>query len=1114
MSEIDQLQQAVQALEAQRSALGDAVVDAAQATLRARLADLESTTAPTEQRGQATILFADIVDFTALAETMDAEDVRDLVDSFWRRMDAAIKDHGGGIDKHIGDAVMAVWGARAARENDPEQAVRAALAMQAEARAFAAEPGNPPLRIRIGINTGPVLIGAVGTTGEITVMGDAVNTASRLEEAAPGDGVLISQDTYRYIRGIFDLVQQPPLAVKGKTRPIATYVVRSAKARPFRTVTRGVAGLHTQTVGRQDELRRLRDACRAAFEEHQVVWAQLVGEPGVGKSRLLDETVDWMDVQPAPFRLFRGRAFAGDDRQPFALIRRLWLDRFQIAEDAPRVEAEAAWTRAYAELCGADDDEAAHALGLLVGLPFADSPHIGALRDDPNQVKGRALVVSRQLFDTVRHDRPAVVLLEDLHWADASSWEYLMATLLAGADGQLPHGLLVIGTARPEWEPPRALLNNPGYQELRLGPLSADASRELARELLDKVEGAPTDLVDLIVERAEGVPYFAEEMVNWLIDQGVIEPAEDTWRFAPDRLQATPLPATLQHLLLTRLSALGESDRTTLQRGSVFGRIFWTDGVTALGALDAEAALASLEPRGFVVPQPQASLQGEVEWSFYHTLLRDVTYESILRRERAALHQTAAYWLESQAERANRLDEFAGLLGQHWERANRHDLAAQWYVRAGESALGQGAPREARSFMGCALELLPPTETDLRWRALMGRVEALDVLGERTPQGEDVGALVTLARSLGDPHRLAEALFRQEQYATALGDPRFQQRAADEAIEGARQAGDAAIEARALASKAAWQTRQGDLAAARQTVDASLARAEAAGDAATRAFVLIRAGLHYSEVGDLARAVRLFEEAASLAGQLGDRRSEAQARGNLGYNYVLLGLYSLAEATLERAQQLTAAIGERRMRAYHLLNLGLAHVQSGSAGQAHRLLGEALTELEAMGDTFGQAAAQIYLGLALEGEGEWATAAQRFGAAEELFSSRGMDGFAITALAAQARTALALSHAHTARRLADRVWRYLAERGAGGLEFPILAYLTCARVYAAVGDHAAAEAARVAGLRELTLAADKISDAAWRRSFLDSVPEHRALASLPEQGRPGPRRRPPDNSSA
>ena len=1098
MSENDQLQQAIQALEAQRSALGDAVVDAAQATLRARLADLESAAAPAEQRGQVTILFADIVDFTALAETMDAEDIRDLVDSFWQRMDTAIKNHGGGIDKHIGDAVMAVWGARAAREDDPERAVRAALAMQTEAKAFAAESANPPLRIRIGINTGPVLIGAVGTTGENTVMGDAVNTASRLEEAAPSGEVLISHDTYRHIRGIFDLIQQPPLSVKGKTRPIATYVVRSAKARPFRTVTRGVAGLHTHTVGRHDELARLRDAYAVAFEGRQIAWAQLVGEPGVGKSRLLDEIADWMDVQPTPFRLFRGRAFAGDDRQPFALIRRLWFDRFQIAEDAPRVEAEAAWTRAYTELRGAADDEAAHALGLLVGLPFADSPHIGALRDDPNQVKGRALVVSRDLFDTIRRDRPVVILLEDLHWADASSWEYLIATMLTDADDHLPHGLLLIGTARPEWEPPRALLNNPGYQELRLGPLSTDASRELARELLDRVEGAPTDLVDLIVERAEGVPYFAEEMVNWLIDQGVIEQMGDTWHFAPDRLQATPLPATLQHLLLIRLSALGDSDRTTLQRGSVFGRNFWTDGVTALGAKDAATALADLQPRGFVVPQPQASLQGEAEWSFYHALLRDVTYESILRRERAALHQTAAYWLESQAQRANRLDEFAGLLAQHWERANRNDLAAQWYVRAGEGALAQGAPREARTFMDCALGLLPPAETDLRWRALAGRVEALDVLGERAAQGEDVAALVTLARGLDDPQRLAEALFRQEQYATALGDPRFQQRAADEAIEGARQAGNTALEARALASKAAWQTRQGDLAAARQTVDASLARAEAAGDAATRAFVLIRAGLHFSEVGDLAGAVRLFEEAAALAGQLGDRRSEAQARGNLGYNYVLLGLYSLAEATLERARQLTAAIGERRMRAYHLLNLGLAHVQSGSAGEAHQLLGEAVAELEVMGDTFGQAAGQLYLGLALEHEGEWATAAQRFGAAEELFISRGMDGFAVTALAGQARAALALSHAHTARRLTDRVWQYLLERGASGLEFPILAYLTCARVYTAVGDHATAAAARAAGLRELTLAADKISDAEWRRSFLVSVPEHRALAAMPD----------------
>lgn len=1097
MSEIEALEQAIQALEAQRSTLGDGVVDSALVVLRAKLDALQAALSPNEQRGQVTILFADIAQFTALAETMDAEDVRDLVDSFWRRMDTIVTAHGGSIDKHIGDAVMAVWGAQAMREDDAERALRAALAMQAEARTFAAEQGNAPLRIRIGVNTGAVLIGTVGSTSEATVMGDAVNTASRLEEAAPVGEILIAHDTYRYVRGIFDVVEQLPLMVKGKSRPISTYLVHRAKARPFRTVTRGVAGLQTQTVGRQGELRALQEAYRAAFAERAVVWAQLVGEPGVGKSRLLDEIADWMDVQPAPFRLFRGRAFAGDDRQPFALIRRLWLDRFQIAEDTRLDEAEATWTSAFAELRGGNDPEAAHALGLLVGLSFADSPHIGALRDDPLQVKGRALVVSRELFEAVRRDRPVVLLLEDLHWADASSWEYLIETALRGASSDLPHGLLVIATARPEWTPPRALVDSPHFRELDLGPLSDDATRELAYELLRKMADAPQELVDLIVARAEGVPYFAEEMVNWFMDQGIVDQQGDTWRFVPDRLQASPLPATLQHLLLTRLSALDETGRTTLQHGSVFGRNFWAEGIAALGTANPTAALTTLQPRGFVVPQPQASLEGESEWSFHHALLRDVAYESILRRDRSGLHQTAAIWLETQAERAHRLDEFAGLLAQHWEHAGRTDSAAGWYVRAGEAALTQGAPREARDFMGCALELLPAGSTDLHWRALDGRVEALDALGERAQQGEDVAALVALAQRLGDEARLAEALFRQEQYATALGDPRFQQRAADEAIDGARRAGNLALEARALASKAAWQTRQGELAAARQAVEASLARADAANDDAARAFVLVRAGLHYSEVGDLAAAVRFFEEAANLAALLRDRRTEAQARGNLGYNYVLLGLYDLARATLERAQQLTAAIAERRMRAYHLLNLGLALVQSGTAGEAHRLLSEALAELDLMGDTFGQAAGQLYQGLALEHDAGWDAAATRFTAAEEMFRSRGMEGFAITALAGQARAWLAQGQAEAAARVVDRVWGYLVERGASGLEFPILAYLTCAQVYAAVNDHASAEAARVAGLRELTLAADKISDAEWCRSFLENVPEHRALAALP-----------------
>ena len=225
-----QLRAAISALEAQRATLGDAVVEAAVSSIRRRLAEVEGEAAD-QQRKQATVLFADVVGFTTLSETMDPEVVTELINALWNRLDAIVTAHGGRIDKHIGDAIMALWGADTAREDDPERAVRAALAMQAEVDAYyegllAARrlPPDVPLEMRVGINTGPVLLGRVGLTREYTAMGDTVNLANRLEQAAPLGGVLVAHNTYRHVRGIFDVQPLGPLAVRSRQEPVPVYV--------------------------------------------------------------------------------------------------------------------------------------------------------------------------------------------------------------------------------------------------------------------------------------------------------------------------------------------------------------------------------------------------------------------------------------------------------------------------------------------------------------------------------------------------------------------------------------------------------------------------------------------------------------------------------------------------------------------------------------------------------------------------------------------------------------------------------------------------------------------------------------------------------------------------
>ncbi len=263
-AEREQLEQAITALETQRATLGDAATDAALAGIRRRLQALERAY-PERQRKQVTVLFADMSGFTAMVESLDAEAVHEIMNALWDRLDYIIVEHGGSIDKHMGDGVLALWGVAAAHEDDPEWAVRAALAMQAELAGFDVRlreltdklhltPLGGVIRMRIGLCTGPVLLGEVGATGEFSVIGDTVNLASRLQDTAPVGAVLIAHSTYNQVRGIFDVQAQTPLHVKGKIEPVQAYLVQGAKPRAFRMRTRGVEGIETSMVGRNAEM--------------------------------------------------------------------------------------------------------------------------------------------------------------------------------------------------------------------------------------------------------------------------------------------------------------------------------------------------------------------------------------------------------------------------------------------------------------------------------------------------------------------------------------------------------------------------------------------------------------------------------------------------------------------------------------------------------------------------------------------------------------------------------------------------------------------------------------------------------------------------------------------
>ena len=915
MSNREEIERAIAALEGQRSVLGDAVVDAALASLRQKLAQTSTLHAVEEQRKQATILFADLSGFTALSEKLDAEELSDTINALWQRLDGIILAHGGVIDKHVGDAVMAVWGATATREDDAERAVRAALAMQAELAANAGE--GPTLKMRIGLNTGPVLLGVVGTTGEYSALGDTVNTASRLQNAAPVGGILITHETYRLVRGIFDVQPQQPLTVKGKAEPLQTYLVLAARPRPFRPGARGVEGIETRMVGRDAELATLQQA----FWTAQTGSARLVilaGDAGVGKSRLLWEFEKWLALMPVAVPVFQGLATPEMSQTPYGIWRDLFRRQFEILDSDPPAQVRA---RLAAGLAPHLDADRADLVGQLVGFDFSAAPAVQRLLNSPAFAR-LAQADLLHYIQSIAADQPLVILLEDLHWADPLSLEFILRVVQ-----ELPNSpILVVALTRPALFETRPAWGAGDFsQRIDLSPLTPEAATTLVRDILQKVPDLPVDLQQLIVNAAEGNPFYLEELIKMFIEDGVIVRGEAEWQVAPGRLKRVSVPTTLVEVLEARLDSLPTPEKAALQRAAVVGRIFWDAAIAELRAegeppLQAPALLPDLQRRELVFRRERTAFAGAGEYTFKHAILRDVTYETVLLKRRRVYHVQTARWLE--AHSGERLSEYTAAIARHYQQGGENELAARWWQRAGQSAYRSSGFSVAQAAFEQALTLLPA-------EAIQPRLDLLISLGG--------------------------CLERQGSY------PEARQRLT-EALETARQTGDVRAQAGALNGLNLVATRQGSFDDARLLGEEALTLARQSGDAETIALALQRLGGVYYYQGTYPRAVELFEAALNTFQQLGNPTGEANCLVNLGSTASIQGDHDRAIQSYNRALAINRQIGERWGVSTCLSNLGTLHSYLGKYEAARRYFEEGLEIRAEIGDRWGYAACLANLG--------------------------------------------------------------------------------------------------------------------------------------------------------
>jgi ABC-type oligopeptide transport system substrate-binding subunit/class 3 adenylate cyclase len=659
------------------------------------------------ERRTVTILFSDVRGSTAMAQDLDPEDVLDIMSGAFDVLIEPVYRCEGTLARLMGDAVLAFFGAPIAHEDDPERACRAALEITAEAQRYAEklvrERGIEGFNVRVGIHTGLVVVGEVGSDlrVEYTAMGDAINLAARMEQNAPPGGILITHDTYRHVRGVFDVLPQEPLAVKGKREPVQTYLVQQAKPRSFRKPMRGVEGIETRMIGRQSQLNLLQEAFYTAMEDRELQMATIVGDAGVGKSRLLHEFDIWAEALAEQYFFFKGRASQQMHNIPYSLIRDLIAFRFQIQDTDPLPTVRDKLEQGVEAALGAGESSrmCAHFIGHLVGFAFGHSPHLAGVLDSAKQIRERGLAHLAEYFQAMATQLPVLILLEDLQWADDSSLDVL--NHLAFSLVEQP--VMIVSTTRPELfdHRPRWGEGQSFHTRLSLRPLSKRNTRRLLNEILQMMDSVPDVLHDLVIHNAEGNPFFVEELIKMLIDDGLIVTAEGQWQIDLSRLTQVRVPSTLTGVLLARLDSLPVDERTIMQQASVIGRLFWDRAVEHINESSGQklecanvlGSLSTLRDREMVFQRETTAFAGAQEYIFKNALLREATYGSVLKRLRRVYHGLVADWLVERA--GERVHEYTASIADHLELAGRTAEATEYLLEAGDRARGLYAHQEA-----------------------------------------------------------------------------------------------------------------------------------------------------------------------------------------------------------------------------------------------------------------------------------------------------------------------------------------------------------------------------------------------------------------------------------
>jgi class 3 adenylate cyclase/tetratricopeptide (TPR) repeat protein len=978
--QIAQLRSAISAQEALRPTLGDAMVEVTLKALRTQLdsllaeqndearpkpglspevllaqlrshvprqlADKARAAGQIEgERRQVTVVFADISGFTALSERLDDEDVAGLTNDCLKELAQAVYQYEGMVDKFIGDCIMAVFGAPIALEDDAERALRATISMRENLQRFnrrwIGKLGHP-LDVHIGVNTGIVIAGNVGSDLQMsyTVIGDTVNVAARLQDAAQAGQVFVSRNTYRLTRGAFAFQEMDPIKVKGKRDPLTVYELLHVKLQPDKS--RGVEGLSSPLVGRDAERKALVE-CFEKLQTGRGHVATILGEAGIGKSRLLAEIHrrEGMDLT-----WLEGRCYAFSRSLSYGAFLDLLRRYAGIAvEDAEAEAAASLNARLNGILPGDLESYAVLAQLLSMRLDSKETGDVGAISGEA--FRNRLLAVLERMLLALAKQRPVVVVLDDFHWADHSSLELLNHLLQLITQAPIAFVLL----SRPRRESsgnleklgPALEACQPNVLEIQLTPLSGESSGDLVRELLDG-SMLPAKLSEVILNKSEGNPFFVEEVLRSLIDRGVLARKNGVWKVT-ELVENIQVPDSLQGVLLSRLDRLPEETKRVIQKAAVIGRVFLLRVLDYMAREETELKpqMALLEDAALVRERARVP---EIEYVFRHALTQEVAYQTLLTPSRRLLHRSVGQAMESIF--SDRIDQHRALLAYHFFKGEDWERAFEYSFSEADAAVQLYAYAEAREYYHRALDSLKHLP---------------DNASNRQKQVDTSVRLVNVSLQSESPEKNLVILAEAENLASSLAD-----------------------EAR-IARIQLWIGRvhylAGRLREAISYFEKVLAVAPESGDPELMALPGAVIGRVLFLRGQFAKAHQLLERAVPFLGATENRHELLFACLYRGASRACLGDYAAGSAELDQVLKTAQANRDQNAETMAHTALAMIRVVAGKHHEAMEAAQAALAVAEKSGDAMFRYSSYSFMAWALTGLGEHQRALERWSAAHE-----------------------------------------------------------------------------------------------------------------------------------